>query len=135
MKDQDQIYRDLQKDLNQQPVGFPATKSGSEIRLLKRFFNPGEARVAMTLSYRPRPLREIYEDVREKGIAFGEVRITQNAMANKGGDRRGTLRDDHGPQERNSWKGKARCETHAPKVVLMRCETIWKGIKAEEVAE
>jgi hypothetical protein len=84
MKDQDQIYRDLQKDLNQQPVGFPATKSGSEIRLLKRFFNPGEARVAMTLSYRPRPLREIYEDVREKGIAFGEVRNTQNAMANKG---------------------------------------------------
>jgi len=84
MKDQDQIYRDLQKDLNQQPVGFPATKSGSEIHLLKRFFNPGEARVAMTLSYRPRPLREIYEDVREKGIAFGEVRNTQNAMANKG---------------------------------------------------
>jgi len=84
MKDQDQIYRDLQKHLNQQPVGFPATKSGSEIRLLKRFFNPGEARVAMTLSYRPRPLREIYEDVREKGVAFDEVRNTLNAMANKG---------------------------------------------------
>jgi electron transport complex protein RnfB len=37
------IYKDLQKHLNKQPVGYPATKSSVEIRLLKRFFNPEEA--------------------------------------------------------------------------------------------
>jgi len=84
MANQEQVYRELQKHLNKQPIGFPATKSGSELRLLKRFFDLHEAALAMKLSYRPRPLREIYEDVKSTGISFENLRDTLDAMANKG---------------------------------------------------
>jgi electron transport complex protein RnfB len=34
MAKEEGIYRDLQKHLNKQAIGYPATKSGVEIRLL-----------------------------------------------------------------------------------------------------
>ena len=84
MVTQEQVYRDLQEHLNSQPIGFPATKSGSDLRLLKRFFNPDEALLAIKLRYKARPLREIYEDVKKTGIAFDDLRNTLNGMANNG---------------------------------------------------
>jgi len=48
----DQIYRQLQVQLDRYPIGYPATKSGVEIDLLKYFFTPGEARIALCLSLR-----------------------------------------------------------------------------------
>ncbi len=53
------VYRLLQKHLDQQAVGFPATRSGSEIRFLKRMFTPEEAGLALHLSYRPSSLQAI----------------------------------------------------------------------------
>ncbi len=47
---ENQVYRDLQKHLDKGPVGFPATKSGVEIRMLKFFYSPEEARIATMLS-------------------------------------------------------------------------------------
>ncbi len=61
---QDNIYRDLRKHLDHQAVGFPATKSGAEIRLLKRLFSPEETGLAMHLSYKPRSADEIFEAAR-----------------------------------------------------------------------
>ncbi|NOQ21579.1 MAG: 4Fe-4S ferredoxin [Candidatus Aegiribacteria sp.] len=52
-------YRLLQKHLDRQAVGFPATRSGAEIRFLKRMFTPEEARLALYLSYRPSSLQTI----------------------------------------------------------------------------
>ena len=51
--DNDTIYRSLQRHLDCQAVGFPAVRSGADIRLLKILFTPDEARVALHLSYRP----------------------------------------------------------------------------------
>ena len=39
----EQVYIKLQKHLNNQAVGFPATKTGVEIRILKHIFTPEEA--------------------------------------------------------------------------------------------
>ncbi len=61
MKTDDTIYRLLQRHLDKQAVGFPAAWSGADIRLLKRFFTPGEAKVALFLSYKPAPAEEIIE--------------------------------------------------------------------------
>jgi len=58
-KNNDTIYRLLQRHLNSQAVGFPATKSGAEIRFLKVMFTPDEAKVALKLSYTPTPIDEI----------------------------------------------------------------------------
>lgn len=52
MTTDDSIYRSLQQHLDQQAVGFPAVKSGADIRLLKRLFSPDEAKLALHLGYR-----------------------------------------------------------------------------------
>lgn len=61
MADQDRVYRLLQQHLDQQPVGFPATWSGTDLRFLRRMFTPDEARVALHLSYQPTPRDAICE--------------------------------------------------------------------------
>jgi ferredoxin len=48
----DTIYRSLQQHLDKQAVGFPAVKSGADIRLLKRLFTPVEAKLALHLTYK-----------------------------------------------------------------------------------
>jgi len=53
------VYRLLQKHLDRQAVGFPATRSGADIRFLKRMFTPEEAELALHLSYRPSSLQTI----------------------------------------------------------------------------
>ena len=57
----DGIYRLLQQHLDKQAVGFPSDRSGADIRFLKRLFAPDEAKVALHLSYKPTPLRQIVE--------------------------------------------------------------------------
>jgi NAD-dependent dihydropyrimidine dehydrogenase PreA subunit len=59
-----QVYIELQKHLNKQPVGFPATRSRAEIKILKYIFTPYEARIATFLSYKPEPLEIIWSRLR-----------------------------------------------------------------------
>jgi Pyruvate/2-oxoacid:ferredoxin oxidoreductase delta subunit len=54
-------YRLLQQHLDRQAVGFPATKSGADIRLLRTLFTPDEARVTLHLSYLPTPQSRVAE--------------------------------------------------------------------------
>jgi len=60
MEQNDQVYIKLQKHLDNQAVGFPATKTGVEIRILKHIFAPEEAEIASLLSYKFEPLKIIY---------------------------------------------------------------------------
>lgn len=46
------VYRTLQKHLDTMPLGFPATTSGVEIRLLQEIFTAEEAKIALCLDYR-----------------------------------------------------------------------------------
>ena len=50
------VYRQLQLDLDRMPVGFPATDSGVEIRVLRQLFTPLEARAALCLGMLLEPL-------------------------------------------------------------------------------
>ena len=47
------VFRDLQKQLDQYSVGFPATKSGVEIEILKHLFSPSQAEMFLDLSLLP----------------------------------------------------------------------------------
>ena len=49
MSSEDKVYRELQEHLDKQAVGFPATESGVEIRILKELFNPEQASLALPL--------------------------------------------------------------------------------------
>jgi len=59
----DSAYVALQKHLNRQAIGFPATKSGAEIKLLKHIFTPHEARISCFLRQKPEPLKTIFKRV------------------------------------------------------------------------
>ena len=62
----DQIYRQLQMQLDKYPIGYPATKSGVEIDLLKYFFTPLEAKIALCLTLRSIPIAKIRKRLLEK---------------------------------------------------------------------
>lgn len=55
------VYKRLAKHLDDLPAGFPATDSGVELKILKRFFSPEEAEIAMRLTMRPEPASTIAE--------------------------------------------------------------------------
>ena len=46
----DRVYRELQEHLDKSAVGFAATESGADIRLLKHLLTPEEAGIATLLS-------------------------------------------------------------------------------------
>jgi Na+-translocating ferredoxin:NAD+ oxidoreductase subunit B len=54
--DSETLYRRLQEHLDRMPVGFPATQSGVEIRILQRLFSEEEAELALGLSPIPEPV-------------------------------------------------------------------------------
>ncbi|NHI94482.1 MAG: 4Fe-4S dicluster domain-containing protein [Candidatus Lokiarchaeota archaeon] len=92
MSDDDSAYRELQQHLDELPIGFPATKSGVELRLLKHFFTPEEARIATKLSRHFEPLSKIHNKVKELGISLDELEKHLDNMVSKGGidiDKRG----------------------------------------------
>ncbi|MBN2029333.1 4Fe-4S dicluster domain-containing protein [bacterium] len=78
------IYKNLQKHLNNQPVGFPATHSGIEIRLLKHFFTPEEAQLALCLNYKPTPMEQIYEKIDESRMSLSDMEKILDGMLKKG---------------------------------------------------
>jgi len=57
----EQVYINLQRHLDRQAIGFPATKSGSEIRILKHIFTPQEAEIATCLTYKFEPLEMVFK--------------------------------------------------------------------------
>ncbi len=83
MTDQDRTYRLLQEHLDRQPVGFPATWSRAEIRLLKRMFTPDEARVALHLSSQPTSVDAIIQGTSHEFPAEETERLLES-MFRKG---------------------------------------------------
>lgn len=84
MERDDSIYRQLQRYLDRLPAGFPEAESGLDIRLLQRLFTPREAELALQLSMKPEPLKQIYHRVRRRGISLEELRKLLDQMAHKG---------------------------------------------------
>lgn len=50
---EDRIYRNLRQQLDQYAVGFPASRSGKELEILKKLFTPDEAELFQFLSLKP----------------------------------------------------------------------------------
>jgi electron transport complex protein RnfB len=87
MDSANQIYRDLQKHLDKSPVGFPATTSGADIRILKHLFTPREASIAIALStIRQEPARVIHARIKKSGMSLTleELQRVLSEMMRKG---------------------------------------------------
>ncbi len=84
MEKADNVYIELQKHLDKQAVGFPATKSGVEIRILKELFTTEQAGLALQLNYQPQSARDIFNQVKDSGISLEEVKGLLEEMEKNG---------------------------------------------------
>ena len=66
------------------PVGFPATASGVEIRVLEHFFTPEEAEIALHLSALPEPLGRIHSRAKHLNLSAAELERVLDRMVAKG---------------------------------------------------
>lgn len=78
------IYKELQKHLDGMPVGFPATESGIELKVLKHLFTPEEAEIAIRMKFMPEPLKKIHRKVKKTGISIDDLEKKLDAMFAKG---------------------------------------------------
>lgn len=83
MGEEPDVYRRLQRHLDRMPVGFPATASGVELRILRRLFTPEEAEVALLLSMLPETLERIQKRDRS-GRGAQELGRILDHLAEKG---------------------------------------------------
>jgi len=66
-------------------VGFPATKSGSEIRILKHIFTPREAEIATCLTYKFEPVETIFERAGDLVESSEKLEVLLDGIEKKGG--------------------------------------------------
>ncbi len=85
MEQNNQVYVKLQKHLDNQPVGFPATRSGVEIKILKHIFTPEEAEIACCLSYKFEPLETIFSRAGQRVDSAEELEKHLDRIQKKGG--------------------------------------------------
>ncbi|MEN8690191.1 MAG: 4Fe-4S binding protein [Desulfobacterales bacterium] len=85
MDPKDQIYVRLQKHLDNQAVGFPATRSGVELKILKHIFTPEEAEVTSYLNYKPEPIQTIFKRVGHLVESPEELEELLDRIQKKGG--------------------------------------------------
>jgi NAD-dependent dihydropyrimidine dehydrogenase PreA subunit len=75
------VYQDLAKKLDEMPNGFPATKSGVELKILQKIFVPHEAEMAMKIRPAPETASSIAERL-DKPLT--EMKAILDNMASKG---------------------------------------------------
>jgi Na+-translocating ferredoxin:NAD+ oxidoreductase subunit B len=80
----DSVYRRLQRHLDNMPIGFPATASGVELRILHHLFTPEEAEMALHVSALPESVEKIHSRARKQGIELEELRKGLKRLAHKG---------------------------------------------------
>lgn len=85
MEPSDQAYIRLQRHLDRQPVGYPATRSGVELRILKHFFTAEEARIVTCLTYKLEPVEAIYARAGRLAASPEELARQLDAIEAKGG--------------------------------------------------
>lgn len=86
-------YRELQKHLDKMPVGYPATESGIEIKILKHLFTPEQIKIALKLNFIPDPLRKIYRRLKISGFSSEELENKLDEMYFKGLINRGIVKE------------------------------------------
>jgi len=82
-KNEDQ-YRELQQHLDKMPVGFPATESGIEIKLLRHLFTPEQVQIALKLKFIGEPVKNIYRRMKKSGVSLEDLEKKLDEMYFKG---------------------------------------------------
>jgi Na+-translocating ferredoxin:NAD+ oxidoreductase subunit B len=84
MSQDETTYRELQKHLDKQTIGFPAAQSGSDIKLLKIMFSSNEAKAVMNLTYKFEPLEKIYNRMTNIDMSIKDLERTLDRCVSRG---------------------------------------------------
>ncbi len=86
MSTTDEVYYELREQIDKMPIGMPTTETGVEIRILKHFFTPKEARLALHLNIVLEPIERIYKRAKKAGekITLEELEEVLNRLAMNG---------------------------------------------------
>jgi hypothetical protein len=63
MNSKDSTFRQLAQKLDELPSGYPETKTGVEIKILKKLFSEEECKIALNLSSKPEQVEKISKRV------------------------------------------------------------------------
>jgi Na+-translocating ferredoxin:NAD+ oxidoreductase subunit B len=74
----DRVFHELRAQIDRMPVGMPATRSGVEIRILKKLFTPEEAEIALSLNIVPEPASKIGRRLARRGIRMSEEEMERH---------------------------------------------------------
>jgi ferredoxin len=88
-----EIYRKLQKHLDKMPVGYPATESGIEIKILKHLFTPEQVKISLKLNFMADPLPKIYRKLKKSGFSIEELEKKLDEMYFNGLINRGIVNE------------------------------------------
>ncbi|GAH41687.1 unnamed protein product, partial [marine sediment metagenome] len=78
------VYRELQKHLDKMPVGFPATESGIEIKLLKHLFTLEQAEIGLKLKFIGEQAKKVHRRLKETGVSLEDLEKKLDEMYFKG---------------------------------------------------
>jgi len=78
------VYQNLQKHLDQFPIGFPPSTSGVELKILKHLFTEEEAFIATKLGWEYDILDNIYKRLSDGEISIENLEQTLDSMIKKG---------------------------------------------------
>ena len=77
-------YKKLRAHLDRQAVGYPATLTGVELRLLKDMFTVEEAQTALFLDYHFHPFETVYDRAKTSGMDKDKLETLLDTMQKKG---------------------------------------------------
>lgn len=78
------VYKKLQKHLDKQPIGYPATITGVERRILREVFTLDEAYVAFELDYKCQSFETILEKMAPNAVTESGLRTMLHNMERNG---------------------------------------------------
>ena len=81
----DPIYERLRVHLDHQAIGFPPSRSGAHLKVLRHIFTPYEAQIAVCLKDRYEPLDLIYPRARHLVSSPDELGRVLDGILRKGG--------------------------------------------------
>jgi len=93
------VYKKLALHLDQMPIAFPSTESEVELRILRHFFTPEEAEIALYLSAMPESADKIYRRIKKTGISRETLEQTLDGLVSKGSILGGKLFQDKGKKK------------------------------------
>lgn len=77
----DEIYKKLREHIDSMPAGYPETESGADIKILKKFYTPEQAAIALAFKRFPEKASAVAERL---GMDAGEAEMKIEQMAMEG---------------------------------------------------